>query len=314
MRRSIDFRPLILLGIVMGIGVIHFFSVNERALLNFYYLPVVLGSWWLGRHRGVHAALLSCGIAFGIAFRNETHLAGAEAEIWSRWVDFGTWGGFLILTGYIVGALHDQKEAQFRELRSAYAGILEIMGKFIDSVDRYTENHSRRVATISVTLAERLALSRTEIEDIRVGAFLHDIGKVEVSTDLLHKASGLTAAEYAEMQRHVDQGEQLVRSVGGILRRVIPLVAYHHEHFDGTGYKGLVGENIPLGARIIAVADAYDAIVSDRAYRQGRTHQEALHIIQEESGKQFDPRVVEAFAQAYADPPQRIERDDRRAA
>jgi HD-GYP domain-containing protein (c-di-GMP phosphodiesterase class II) len=108
------------------------------------------------------------------------------------------------------------------------------------------------------------------------------------------------------MQQHVDRGGDLVRSVGGILSHAIPMVTFHHERWDGTGYKGLVGENIPLGARILAIADTYDAIVTDRAYRPGRTHEEALAIIQGEAGKQFDPRLVKVFLIAFAEAPVEI--------
>jgi putative nucleotidyltransferase with HDIG domain len=300
---------LVLLGIVAVTGIINFFVVNQRAFLNFYYLPVVLGAYLLGRKKGVYSALLSCAIVYAIAWMNESKFLGGESEAWMRWLDLGTWGCFLVLTSYVVGSLYDVKEAQLRELQHAYQGILEIMAKFIDSVDRYTENHSRRVADYAVRIAQAMGLPPAEVEDIRVGAFLHDVGKIDVSTDVLRKASGLSAEEYAEMQQHVDRGEDLVRSVGGILKHVIPMVAYHHERWDGTGYKGLVGENIPLGARIIAVADTYDAIVTTRAYREGRTHDEALAIIQAEAGKQFDPRVVKVFLIAFSSAPLEQERE-----
>ncbi|HEY3217087.1 MAG TPA: HD-GYP domain-containing protein [Candidatus Eisenbacteria bacterium] len=291
---------LVLLGIVGGTGVINFFVVNQRAFLNFYYLPVVLGAYLLGRKKGVYSAVLSCSIVFALAIMNEGQFLATSQGAPLRWLDLGTWGCFLILTSYVVGSLYEAKQAQVREIQNAYAGVLEIMAKFIDSVDEYTENHSHRVAEYSVKIAEEMNLSEVEIEDIRVGAFLHDVGKVDVSIEVLRKAAGLSPEEYAEMQRHVDSGEELVRSVGGILRHVLPMVAYHHERFDGTGYKGLVGENIPLGARIVAVADTYDAIVSRRVYRDGRSHEEALEIIRQESGRQFDPRVVEAFLVAMA--------------
>jgi putative nucleotidyltransferase with HDIG domain len=298
---------LVLLGIVAITGVINFFVVNQRAFLNFYYLPVVLGAYLLGRQKGVYSAVLSCAIVFAIAWMNETKFVGGGGT-WMRWLDLGTWGCFLVLTSYVVGSLYDVKEAQLKELQHAYQGVLEIMSKFIDSVDRYTENHSRRVADYAVRLARAMELPESEVEDIRVGAFLHDIGKIDVSTDVLRKAAGLSAEEYAQMKQHVDKGERLVRSVGGILKHVIPMVAYHHERWDGTGYKGLVGENIPIGARIIAVADTYDAIVTDRAYRQGRSHDEALAVIQSEAGKQFDPRVVKVFLIAFVTPPGEEER------
>jgi putative nucleotidyltransferase with HDIG domain len=217
-----------------------------------------------------------------------------------RWLDLGTWACFLVLTSYIVGSLYEEKESQFREIRDAYQGIIQIMSKFIDSVDRYTENHSRRVADYAVEIGRTMGLSEGQVEDVRVGAYLHDIGKVDISTEVLRKAAGLTDDEMVEMRRHVDKGETMVRSMGGILKHVIPMVAYHHERWDGTGYKGLKGDEIPLGARIIAVADTYDAIVIDRAYRKGRTHAEAVKIIRDESGTQFDPAVVAVFLQLYA--------------
>lgn len=300
---------LVLLGIVTVTGVINFFVINQRAFLNCYYLPVVFGAYTMGARRGVYSALLASLFVFVIAFFDPRQFVAHDHELWMRWLDLGTWSGFLVLTAYLVGTLHEEKESQLRDLQQAYQGILELMSKFIDSVDKYTENHSRRVADYCVEMARALGIGEAEIEDIRVGAYLHDIGKIEVSAEVLRKAAGLTADEMDEMRRHVDNGERLVRSMGGILRHVIPMVAYHHERWDGTGYKGLQGDDIPIGARIIAVADTYDAIVSDRAYRRGRTPVEAVRIIRECSGTQFDPRVVEVFLSLYAtnleaEPPQ----------
>src|SRR5580765_1182308 len=137
---------LVLFSIVVVTGVINFFVVNQRAFLNFYYLPVVVGAYALGLRRGVGSALLSCTIVFGIASMNDHLFSANEAESWMRWLDLVTWGCFLVLTSYVVGSLHEQKDQQLRDLQQAYEGILEILSKFIDSVDRYTENHSRRVA------------------------------------------------------------------------------------------------------------------------------------------------------------------------
>jgi putative nucleotidyltransferase with HDIG domain len=290
---------LVLLAIVTVTGIINFFVVNQRAFLNFYYLPVVVGAYTMGLRKGVYSAVLSCAIVFAIALADDAQFLANDAEQWMRWLDLGTWGCFLVLTSYVVGSLYETKEHQLREIREAYQGILELMAKLIDSVDQYTENHSRRVAEYSVEIAREMGLAESEVEDIRVGAFLHDIGKVEVSTEVLRKAAGLTEAEFDEMKSHVDRGEALVRSMGGIMRHVIPMIAFHHERWDGKGYKGLHGEAIPVGARVIAVADTYDAIVTDRAYRRSRSHAQAVEVIRQESGRQFDPRVVAAFVALY---------------
>ena len=290
---------LVLLGIVAVTGVVNFFVINQRGFLNFYYLPVVFGAYLLGLRKGVYAALASCAIVFTIAFFDRHEFYVQDPESWMRWLDLGTWACFLVLTSYVVGTLYEQKEAQLRELRDAYQGIIEILGKLIDSVDRSTENHSRRVADYAAEMARELGLAENQVEEIRIGAFLHDIGKIEVSAEVLRKAAGLNDAEMNEMRSHVERGEQIVRSMGGILKHVIPMVACHHERWDGAGYKGLSGNAIPLGARIIAVADTYDAIVMDRSYREGRTHDQAVAIIAEERGKQFDPKVVDVFLALY---------------
>ena len=292
---------VVLLGIVLVTGAINFLVLNQRAFLNFYYLPVVLGAYLLGMRDGVMSALVSSGIVVLLALTNVTHFAQTDTEWWMRWLDIGTWSGFLILTSYVVGRLYQQKEAQMRDLQDAYRGILEILPRLIDAVDQQTENHSRRVADYAVEIARELGLDEGEVEDIRVGAFLHDIGKVEVSAEVLRKAAALTPEEAREMQRHVDSGERMVRSMGAVLKHVIPIVAYHHERWDGLGYKGLAGEQIPIGARIVAVADTYDAIVSDRPYRRGRSAAEAVRIIQEGRGLHFDPQVVDAFVALYGD-------------
>ena len=293
---------LVLFGIVAVTGFIQFFVINQRAFLNFYYLPVVFGAYTMGLRKGLFSAFFACGIVFSIAFMNEAPFVGHDPDAWMRWLDLGTWGCFLVLTAFLVGSLYEEKEAQFRDIQQAYQGILELMSKFIDSVDRYTENHSRRVATFAVEMARALGLAEAEVENIRVGAYLHDIGKVDISADVLRKAAGLTPEEMSEMKRHVEVGERMVRSMGGILKHVIPMVAYHHERWDGTGYKGLKGEEIPLGARIIAVADTYDAIVMDRAYRKGRTPAQAMKIILDASGTQFDPMIVAVFMELYEIP------------
>ncbi|HET7226764.1 MAG TPA: HD domain-containing phosphohydrolase [Candidatus Eisenbacteria bacterium] len=293
---------LVLLGVVAVTGAINVAVVSQRAFLNFYYIPVLLGAWLLGRRGGVSAAALAALIVFALAVMNDRQFSPIESSPWQLWLDLGAWAAMLLVTSVLIGTLHEQRERQVRELEDAYRGILEILPRLIDAVDQQTENHSRRVSGYAVEMARALDLDARTIEDIRVGALLHDIGKVDVSADLLRKAAALTPQEFADMQRHVDSGERMVRSMGGILKHVIPMVAFHHERWDGLGYKGLRGEEIPIGARVIAVADTYDAIVNDRPYRRGRTMDEALQILREGSGRQFDPRVVQVFFDLYATP------------
>lgn len=301
---------LVLLAIVGITGIIHYFVINQRAFLNFYYLPVVIGAYTMGLKRGVYSALLSCGIVFAMAFLSQSAFGSPGIDAFTRWLDLITWGSFLFLTAYVVGTLYEEKEQQLRELQDAYQGILEIIAKFIDSADQYTENHSRRVADYSVEIARAMRLPESYVEDIRVGAYLHDVGKIDVSTSVLRKAAGLTPEEMDEMKLHVDSGVRMVRTMGGILKHVIPMIAFHHERWDGAGYKGIAGEEIPIGARIIAVADTYDAIVTHRSYRAGRTPAQAMEIIREESGKQFDPEVVNVFFELFGSSAQESRSDE----
>ena len=153
--------------------------------------------------------------------------------------------------------------------------------------DEYTENHCYRVSVYAAKIASSLDLPSDRIEDTRAAALLHDIGKLDVSRDLLYKAARLTKAEYEEMQQHVSKGVAILEPVGGSLRRVIPIVLSHHDKFDASGYHPTGGEDIPLEARIISVADVYDSITSDRPYRKAMSLFEARDVIAKGLGNRF---------------------------
>jgi putative nucleotidyltransferase with HDIG domain len=223
----------------------------------------------------------------------------------------GAWACFLGLNALLVGTLCDQRATQVREIRDAHMGIIEILAKYLQAADQYTKSHSQRVAELSERIASEMGLKQAEIEDIRVGALLHDIGKVEISTRLIQKAAGLTDGERSEVAAHTVRGAELVRSLGTILDGAIPTVLHHHDHFAANSKTdGLHGQDIPIGARVVAVADAYDAIVTDRPYRRGRTPHEAMVIIREGSGTQFDPQVVQAFDRVMHVRLEEIEREN----
>jgi HD-GYP domain-containing protein (c-di-GMP phosphodiesterase class II) len=137
------------------------------------------------------------------------------------------------------------------------------------------------------------------VEDTRAAALLHDIGKLDISRELLYKAARLTSAEYEQVKQHVSKGVALLEPVGGSLRRVIPIILAHHDKFDGTGYHPTEGAEIPIEARIISVADVYDSITSDRPYRKAMSLFEARDVIAKGAGTDFDPVVVEAFLEAF---------------
>jgi HD-GYP domain-containing protein (c-di-GMP phosphodiesterase class II) len=206
-------------------------------------------------------------------------------------------GGALLLVTILAGLLLVRSERRAGALEDAYRGTLEIAARLIDSLERFSENHSRRVAESAVEMAVALGLTGTDVEDVRVGGLLHDLATLDIPAESLALAAGIAPEELDETAHRLHRDARPGRAPGGVLRRVIPMVACSRERWDGTGRRSLRGPEIPLGARIIAVADAYDSMVTDRAHRKGRTHEEALTALQEASGTQLDPQVVAAFLQ-----------------
>jgi putative nucleotidyltransferase with HDIG domain len=242
---------------------------SQRMILSFYALPTLGSAYFYGRRHATLTAFASVLIVvlMMLGSGSQTILQAATAFPFEQWVDLTVWGGALIITGYLMGTLYEHKTAQLKELRETYNGVLMILRHFI-AKDAYTENHCYRVSVYATRIAATMGLSDQRIEDIRAASLLHDIGKLEISRELLYKAAKLTCEEYEEVQTHVTRGVEILESVGGSLRRVIPIILAHHDRFDGSGYRPLCGEDIPLESRIIAVADTYDALTSDRPYRK----------------------------------------------
>ena len=173
----------------------------------------------------------------------------------------------------------------------------------IDAKDHYTQGHSPKVAVYASLIAKRLGLADRQVEDIHLGGMLHDIGKVGIPESILNKNGPLTAEEWEVMKEHVVFGEQLLEPLTSIAN-VREMVGHHHEMYDGSGYPGgLAGAQIPLGARIIAIADAYDTITSERTYKKARTPSAAFAEMKRCSGAQFDPELLEIFMDALQDLP-----------
>lgn len=165
--------------------------------------------------------------------------------------------------------------------------------------DAYTAQHSERVATMSVLLAKALRLTAEQVERVRVAALLHDIGKLGIREHILQKNGKLAPEEFDHIKTHPLLAETILQPIKP-LRSLIPIVKHEHEAFDGTGYPdGLRGEAIPLEARIIAIADAYDALTSDRPYRKALSTEEAFAILKQGTGTQWDPKLVWAFTRLY---------------
>lgn len=187
----------------------------------------------------------------------------------------------------------------YENIQKVYLSTIEVLATAIDAKDPYTQGHSRRVTQYSVAIAEEMNLTTKEIENIRYAGLLHDVGKIGIKDSIIRKPGRLTDEEYAIIKMHPAIGAKILRPVD-FLADKIPGVLHHHEYFDGRGYPDhLTGQTIPLAGRIICVADAFDAMTTNRPYRKGLSVNTAVGELKKFSGKQFDPECVEAFLKAF---------------
>ena len=215
--------------------------------------------------------------------------------------EFGTWEASLLSAAATLVASHASNLDLIREKEGLLISTVRSLVTALDSKDAYTRGHSERVALFSKRIAEELGYETAAVERLYLTGLLHDVGKIGVSDAVLRKPDKLTDEEFAEIKRHPDEGWMILRDLEP-MNYVLPGVLHHHEQVNGTGYPDrLAGEQIPLDARIMAVADAYDAMTSDRAYRAGMPHEKAVGILRAGAGSQWDARCVDAFLAAIDD-------------
>jgi HD-GYP domain-containing protein (c-di-GMP phosphodiesterase class II) len=239
-------------------------------------LPLVTWSWL------VDAVLATIGLLAALAARDEP------------------FGALLVLP--LVGLLHvfslerKSRIEQSLELSRAYRGTTLLLSDVLDDDDAYTAFHTRGVVQLSVAVAERLGLDARRLRNVEFGALLHDVGKIAIPKEILHKPGKLSPDEWIVMETHTIEGQRMLDRVGGVLGEVGKIVRSSHERWDGGGYPdGLAGERIPLESCIVAVCDAFNAMTTDRPYRRALTLEKALDELRLGSGTQFGPEVVEAL-------------------
>ena len=276
-----NYKLIIFLTISLASLLIFYFVEDKEAFINFFFLPTLLAGYAYNSRGGVITAVVSIIFVSIIAFMSFDNYA----EFITKKVIL--WGCFLVISGYIVGTVTEK-------INAIYLGTIATLALAMESRDPYTYGHSSRVSEIAVRIARRMGLSKTEQNLIRTAGILHDIGKFGIREDILRKKEPLTSEEYDHIRQHPLIGASILSPIK-LLKNIIPYIYYHHEHVDGTGYLHKKGTEIPLPARILAVADAYDAMTTDRPYRNALAREEILKIFNAEKDRQFDRKAVDAL-------------------
>ena len=253
------------------------FIVETRKLISILYFPLVLkesaiGVFIIGTTRGIrHFNSAEMDLSYILSFQVSLAIANAQ--------------------------LYKNTQEAFVKLARAYDVTLEGWSRVLDMRDHVTDEHTQRVADLTVALAGRMGIPDTELGQIRRGALLHDIGKMALPDAILQKPDALTGAEQAMMATHPEKAFQILSQIDYLIPAIdIPFC--HHERWDGSGYpRGLKGEEIPLAARVFTVVDVFDALTSNRPYRKGWSREKALAYLQEQSGKHFYPEAVKALTE-----------------
>jgi putative nucleotidyltransferase with HDIG domain len=213
-------------------------------------------------------------------------------------INAGDLKSLAILSGQVGAALENRRLVE--RLQSAYIDMVHALASALDARDRNTRDHTHRVCHLAEAIAREMGWEEERMPELWLGCVLHDIGKIGVPDTILQKPGPLTGDEYELMKAHTLQGARMIEAIP-YLKPAVPYILYHHEKYDGSGYPhGLAGADIPEEARLLAVVDTFDAIISDRPYRRGRSVAVALAEIQACSGSQFDPEVVAAFLRAWS--------------
>ena len=202
-------------------------------------------------------------------------------------------------------------ENLINDLKDLFSGTVKAIIEALDAKDSFTLGRSRRVAYYAAKIVNKLALKPSEVSQIELAGLLHDIGMIGVAESILNKTQKLTDEEYEKIKMHVHYSVKILEDIKQ-LYDITEIIKYHHEYYNGCGYPyGLKGEEIPLGSRIIAIADAFDSMVSNRAYRKSLSADEALNIIKQCAGKQFDPNLVQIFEQILPEAMAEIDKQEK---
>jgi len=319
----LNFEQVFVLMCLTTVALINYYLPQKIAFINFYFLPVIMAGYYLGLRRSVLGAFFCILMVIVYATLNP-HLFVIPYTKIGLSFHIIAWGGFLILAGAVVGRQHEKLLLEIQETRRLNTELIESnrsvldarsttifgLAKLAECRDEDTGAHLERIREFSRLLAQELSkktafkgyISQEYIDDIYQSSILHDIGKVGIPDAILLKPGKLDKEEFETIKNHTLLGGDALMAaddrVGGesFLTLGKEIAYHHHEKWDGTGYpKGLKGDKIPLSARIVSVADVYDALTSERPYKKAFSHDQSKRMIENEKGRHFDPELVDMF-------------------
>lgn len=291
---------LILLVMATAWG-LNYTLASQYLLLSLHTIPTILAGYFFGRKQAVLTALASILLAaIASNFLSEQfeplNLAGPGGS--SQWYHIGSWSILLVILAWALGSLHNSEKSILQEMRKTYHGLLLILKQCITQDDK-ENNHRFRVSVYAAKIASYMNLDKDHIEDIRAAALLHDIGKQRVSRLILHKAARLSTNEQLSIESYLASGLDTAALLGDRLGRVLPVLVCLGDALDRGNPQPIVQSIVPLGAKILCLADTYDTLISDNPYQKVLAPHEARNDIASRSGLDFDPLVVEAFTKAF---------------
>lgn len=286
---------------LLGTWLVYATGGTNQAYPHIMYLPVLLGAYFYGVWGGLVTGA-ACGLGIGPWMPLDVAAGTAQPAV--GWLSRSA---FFIGAGGLGGALMrinqrrlNRNEALMRELSEGYGRILRTFSSLVSMRDDQTKGHCDRVALNAVAIGQDLRLGDSELRNLYWAGILHDLGKVALPAAILLKPGPLTEEEYRQVQEHVTYGADLLDAAASTFADIAAGVRSHHERWDGSGYpQGLRGQEIPLSGRVLAVADVFEALTSERPYRGPMETQEAVEYLRDRAGTEFDPAVVEIFLRLY---------------
>ncbi len=296
----LHFEKLLVLSLALIIIFVNFVVVQKGIFINLLYLPILLGGYLVGRRQTVLASFFCVALVVFAVIHNPGFFGQAQNK-WFLVSEVISWGGILILAAYLVGTLAEQKERKIQELRTAYIGIVEILTKyFLEASDRYTKGHSLRVADYATQMALNLRLPEAQVENIRVAALLHDIGKVEIGSDLIQKATNLAIEQKQVISTHTAEGSRFLNALGTVLKEAMPIVLKYHRYLVNKNELGKEKESNLLEVKILEMADTFDSLVAGNSTRQGVEPNKALEELNKEAVQELDQKILQALRKVVA--------------